>query len=308
MKEHMRRILSLTSTQGGAASRGQLRSIGVEGRAIRRLVSAGDLIAKGPEVVIAAGTPPSSELDVIAASLDAAPSAVTHTTAAAWWGVAGFNLRPIQIAREHRGLGRPSLADRIHVVRSLPEAWTTVHRGVRVARPELAVLHLCGTIDLGRAARALDNAWAMRLLSGRSLVALLAEYGEHGRNGTAILRQLVDERGPGYTPPTTNLESRFRDLLAPECLPRMRMQVDSGGERWSGRVDFRAEDLPLVVEVQSERYHSSLSDREADARRTAALEADGFVVLEVTDTAVWQDGRGVADKIRAARRLLLSRR
>ncbi len=147
----------------------------------------------------------------------------------------------------------------------------------------------------------------MRLLSGRSLVALLADYGEHGRNGTALLRKLVEERGTGYTPPATNLESRFSDLLARECLPPMRRQVDSGGERWSGRVDFRAEDLPLVVEVQSERYHSSLSDREADAKRTAGLEADGFVVLEVTDTAVWQDGRGVAQRIRAARRLLLSR-
>lgn len=65
-------------------------------------------------------------------------------------------------------------------------------------------------------------------------------------------------------------------------------------------MDFRAEDLPLVVEVQSERYHSALLDRAADARRVAQLEVEGFIVVEVSDTMLWQHPAEAAALVRAA--------
>lgn len=125
--------------------------------------------------------------------------------------------------------------------------------------------------------------------------------GEHGRNGTALLRRLLDARGLDYTPPASNLESRFQWVLTDAGLPEMRRQIDSGGETWTGRVDFRDEYLPLIVEVQSERYHSSLVDRVADRRRITQLEADGFVVLEVTDEEVWSQASVVTQRVRMAR-------
>jgi very-short-patch-repair endonuclease len=81
-----------------------------------------------------------------------------------------------------------------------------------------------------------------------------------------------------------------------------RRQVDLGGEHWTGRVDFLHEVEPLVVEVQSERYHSALVDREADQRRLDALRANGFRVLEITDTLIWSDPAGVERCVRDALR------
>jgi very-short-patch-repair endonuclease len=153
----------------------------------------------------------------------------------------------------------------------------------------------------------LDNAWNLRLLSGRSLLALLDEYGKRGRDGTAVLRELVEARGMDYTPPASNLESRVQDLLGRVGLD-LRRQVDSGGDDWSGRVDFRDHVLPLILEVQSERYHSALLDVEADERRRDQLRADGFEVVEVTDVEVWADGDLVVERVRRARRRLLARR
>ena len=81
----------------------------------------------------------------------------------------------------------------------------------------------------------------------------------------------------------------------------MRRQVDSGGDtEWTGRVDLRHERLPLIVEIQSEKYHTALCDHDADRRRIAKLEADGFVVLEITDLMVWSQPGEFIDRVRAA--------
>jgi very-short-patch-repair endonuclease len=84
----------------------------------------------------------------------------------------------------------------------------------------------------------------------------------------------------------------------------MRRQVDSGGDRWVGRVDFRDEDLPLLVEVQSETYHLALTDARDDEVRLAALRGAGFEVVEVTDAQVWHRPDEVVDAVCEARRRL----
>jgi very-short-patch-repair endonuclease len=65
-----------------------------------------------------------------------------------------------------------------------------------------------------------------------------------------------------------------------------------------GRVDFRATDLPLIVEVQSETYHTALTDVRDDEVRLAALRAAGFTVVEVTDAQVWHQPDEVVARIR----------
>jgi very-short-patch-repair endonuclease len=119
------------------------------------------------------------------------------------------------------------------------------------------------------------------------------------------MRELLDERGDDdYVPPASNLEHRFAAILDQAGEPPMRRQVDSGGDRWIGRVDFRDERLPLIVEVQSETYHSALTDKHDDERRLAFLRSAGFEVVEVTDTQVWNHPGDVLDAVRAARRRL----
>ena len=166
--------------------------------------------------------------------------------------------------------------------------------------PELVILQLCDVVHPKRAERALDNAWRMRLLSGRSVRALLDGWGRRGRNGTALLRELMEARPDDYRPPDSNLESRALDVLRAAGLGAFRRQVDSGGDRWTGRVDLRHVDLPLVVEVQSETFHSSFLDVDADRARREQLERDGFVVVEVTDDEVFHRPDEVVRRVRAA--------
>jgi very-short-patch-repair endonuclease len=172
---------------------------------------------------------------------------------------------------------------------------------VPVVRPELLALQLFADHSDRRAERLVDRLWSMRLLSGRSIGACLSDLGERGRNGTAGLRVYLDRRGDDYVPPASGLESRVMELLQEAWIP-MRRQVDSGGERWTGRVDFRHEELPLIVEVQSEAHHTALVDVEHDAARQKDLEKAGFVVLEAWDTDVWQRPRQFVADVAAAER------
>ncbi len=119
------------------------------------------------------------------------------------------------------------------------------------------------------------------------------------------MRDLLDALPDGYVPPASNLEARFRSLLAEAGLPPMRSQVDLGDDvHWCGRVDFLAEDVPLVVEVDSDRFHAALVDKEADEKRQAALTRAGFAVIRVDEFDIWHRARHVIDRLRAARRSL----
>jgi very-short-patch-repair endonuclease len=63
--------------------------------------------------------------------------------------------------------------------------------------------------------------------------------------------------------------------------------------------------LRLIIEVQSQRYHSSWANRRADAERIRRLEAEGYTVLVVWDHEIWHDGDVVVERLMRVRRALL---
>jgi very-short-patch-repair endonuclease len=288
----------LAARQHGLISVDQCRRLGLRPAEINRLRSSG-WISMTPRVLRRTGSSPTAGTHHLAHVLDrGGDAALSHRAAAEWWSLPGFVHAPPAVittrnSRRTRALGE------VYLVRLVPEGWVTELRGVRIVRPELLILHLCATEHPARAERALDNAWSMRLLSGPSLVACVAQVGASGRNGTALLRELVERRGEHYIPPASNLERRAINVLEPLGI-EFRRQVDLGGEHWDGRVDLVAERAPVVVEVQSERFHAALLDREADAARRARLEADGYSVVEVTDVEVWSQPKAVRSRVRAA--------
>jgi very-short-patch-repair endonuclease len=226
---------------------------------------------------------------------------ISHGTAAAWWGLPGFDLLTIHVTRPRGISGCPAtFAHRLHQVLDLSSDQITVLDGVPIVRPERMAFELCASMHPMRAARAIDTGWSKGLFSGPSLRRLHDELGGQGRNGTCVMRQILDDRPPGYVPPASGLEGRFAAIVAEAGLGTFRRQVDVGEDRWVGRVDFLHDSLPLVVEVQSERYHEALLDQAHDAVRRAALEAAGFVVVEVWDTDVWHRRQVVIAAVRAA--------
>jgi len=93
--------------------------------------------------------------------------------------------------------------------------------------------------------------------------------------------------------------------MAPHGI-RFRRQVDVGRESWSGRIDFLALGCPLIVEVLSELYHTSLTDVKADAARRERHADMGFLVVEVWDHEVFYTPWVVVERVMAAYRSLLA--
>jgi len=301
-------LLDLAAEQRSCVGIWQARELGACQTEIARLRSSQLWTPIGKHVLVVAGAVFDKLGEASASVLAAGPGAVlSHESGTALWGVPGFLLLPTEMSQTHNSARRRGPRGRVHDLEVVPERWVTTYKGIRVVRPELAMYQLAARINPDRLARAFDTAWSMGLLSGASARACLQEMRRSGRNGTLAYESILDVRGDDYTPTTTNLEGRLAQL-AERARIKLRRQINLGGEQWDGRVDFIEDDVKLVVEVQSERFHTALSDRVADEIRHAALEADGFEVLEVWDTDVWTRGTYVVGRLRESIRAAKARR
>jgi very-short-patch-repair endonuclease len=290
----------LAAGQYGLLASWQITALGATKQELHRLRRAGPWEPLSARVLGVVGAPPSEERTFMAGVLDASPGAVLNGPAAArMWGAPGFGATPVHVARPKGISRRPSSLAVVHEVVDLDPSQVKVLRGIPVVSPSRVVCELAGTHP-HRAERVLDRFWSERLLDGRTFRRTVEQLKDRGRRGSTLFRELDAARGPGYIPPASSLEMRFMEI----CLWSMRRQVDSGDEEWCGRVDFRDASLPLVVEIQSERYHRALVDKAADAARRARLEAAGFVVVEVWDTDVWHRPQLVNERIGGARQQL----
>lgn len=295
-------LLALAEQQHGLVTRGQVIELTSSKRAADAVFRSPNWSPITDQVARRHGAPATRESHLLAAVLDAGADAVlAHGPAAGWWGLGGCSLDPIVLVTTKSSRRRTVLAE-VRRIRELPPHWTTTLRGVPIVKPELLALQLFATCREERAERLVERLWSMRVLSGASIARLLSEMGERGRNGTAGLRRYLEPRGPGYVPSATNLETRVQQVLRDAGI-EMRPQVNSGAETWTGRVDFRHPTLPLLLEVQSEAFHTALVDAASDATRKRALDDDGLTVVEVWDTDVWSRPWNVVTAVDAAIRV-----
>ena len=296
-------LVELAADQHGLITDRQARDVaGLTRAAWRHRLRQGDWRRLAPGVARRSGSSPTDEQRALAAVLSAGPSSyLSHHSGAAWWGARGFRLEPFHVMSLRSRQTATALAT-VHLPRHLPDPFSTVLAGVPVVRPALLLLQMAPLVHPWQLARMLDDLWNRRLLSGPSVRAELAPLMHRGRPGTVALRELLDSLPEDYVPPASNLEARFARIIADAGLPPMRRQVDLGGdEQWCGRVDFLATDRPVVVEVDSERYHTALTDQAADAARRLRLEQAGFQVVQVPEIEIWHRPAAAVERVRAAR-------
>ena len=292
-------LFDLAARQQGCIAHWQVAALGGTRTELARLHCSGRWTTPLPGVLSPAGTVRGDALLASAAVLAAGSEAcLSHGSAAAWWGVPGYRLLPAHVAHLDELGVRRAHPGALHRPRALPTSWRTEVGGIAVVRPELMCYQLCGLVHPLKAERAFDAAWNLRLLSVSSAQACLTDLAKRGRNGTRVYRSILRARSDKDLPPGSNLESRVQQLLRRAGIS-MRRQVDVGGDHWDGRVDFVGDTDPLVLEVQSERHHSALTDELRDAQRHANHHASGFEVVTVWDNDVWTNPDRVIDQVRA---------
>ncbi len=301
------RTRDITRRQQSLITIEQLLETGWTRAAIRHGIATGTIEAITRRVFRIAGASEGPSQRALAAVLDIdRPAAVSHSSAAFLWDVPGFRLAPIEVTTQRAALGRDFPLARLH----LPTFDVTPHivilEGVPVLTPIATVWSLAtsGSYHPKRIERAIDTLWARRLLTGRTLADSINIFGKRGRRGTVLMRELAEARPPEFIAPESGLESRFQDILEKKRIRGFVRQRNLGSDvEWLGRVDFAHEKHRIVVQIDSDRFHSALLDQQADQRQTAALLAAGWQVLRFTEWQLWQDSEAITSKIRRAQEL-----
>ncbi len=298
-------IRALASRQYGLASSRQIRGLGATPTELRRLAQSSEWEWFVQGLLCHTASPEVPERLLLATVLAAnGPAAVSFQTGAAWWGAPGYSLQPVHVTALRRHQSRTAKLGILHTATRLPEALISRERGVPVLKPAVVLLDLALEVHPAKAARLCDFFWARRWVDERSLDKTLDLIGRRGKDGTAPLRRLLDERRGRYRPPESGNERRFLDLLARSGQAAMDNQVDVGLDGWIARVDFLDRPINLVVEIDSDLHHTALVDERSDAERDDELTAAGYKVRRFTEFEVWHRGDWVVSEVARLRREL----
>ncbi len=316
----------LEKQQHGVVTRAQLLELGFGEEAIRHRLASGRLhrLLRG---VYAVGRPEVSEVGWwMAATLACGPQALlSHRSAAAllkirrpqrysltevvvpahstkrWPGIRAYrrarSCADRSPARDDSGSLLDGAGESILSSEDIPPPlrWRLVHN-IPVTGPAVVLVDLASCLPTGQLEAAVNEADHLDLVDPETLRAVLDLLPR--RPGLRRLRDLLDAVGLALT--TTKLERRFRPLALEVGLPMPVTQARPG----SHRVDFYWEDLGLVVETDSLRYHRTAFKQAADKRRDNAHVLSDLLTLRFTHGQVAYEQDYVRGELRRAVRLL----
>jgi very-short-patch-repair endonuclease len=292
-------LLPIASATHGVVSLRQARALGLTPAGLRNLRKSGRWELASPRVLLATASPRTSLQQAMAAVLDAGGDAVlSHSSAGAWWGAPGFTLVPAQVIRRRPTEHCRAFLAVVHRPLLLLDEHVCVSDGVTVTSPARTLFDLASVVHPARLERLVDRFWSERLVTGFEMHAMLAVLAGRGRTGIKAMRDVLDDRPADHRPTESGLELRFGTLMARAGMAFDR-QVDLGGaDGWIARVDFLHRPTRLVVFVDSDRFHTSPTDRHKDAGQDAALRAAGYAVERVNERQLWHTPEALIDHIR----------
>ena len=278
-----RAIEALARRQHGVFSRRQALLAGATPSTIGRRLASGAWIRLAPCVYALPGNPPTWRRQLKAAELSVDGAAICGRPAAALHRLTGFRPGRPEIVVPRTASARNPLA----IVRRYQPGRLTVVDGIRVVSAAQALVDGSPRLSSQRLGRALDDlilddAAELELVRDRFLAA-------RGRPGLGRLGELLAERGDGYVPSESELESRLRDVLVGAPIPPVVWQpalpwmaIEPSRAREGGRVDGLIPDWRTVVEADGRRWHTRVADFERDHERDLAALRHGFVVARFT--------------------------
>ncbi len=154
-----------------------------------------------------------------------------------------------------------------------------------------------------RTRKDLNNLVARGLLDLGVLTVALDRLAARGRPGIAVMRRLIDELEAKGAPAGSNLELVVEELLETAGFERLRRQLplyDDAG--FIARIDFGDPELRLAIEVDSDRFHAGLVDREVDAGKSERITAIGWTLIRITEHEAWYQRAELITRLRQARR------
>jgi hypothetical protein len=276
-----RAIEALAMQQFGAFSRVQALELGATRNTIEHRVASGAWPLVLPRVHRFAVVAGSLRQSAMAACLWSAPDGlVSRQTAAVLWGFEGIAHDRVHITvPQGRSLRSPNVS--VHHTGDLLPADVGRRGPIAVTSALRTAIDLAGVVDVGTLEVAIESALRRRLFSVGQLRWRSDALMGTGRPGSASLRALLEQRNLGRT--DSGWEVRTAQLLISAGLPEpTRQHSVRDGNTEVARVDLAYPEARVVLEYDSDRWHSGTLRRHANAARRNQLKALGWTVLEVT--------------------------
>ena len=209
---------------------------------------------------------------------------LSHLSAAYLWGFWKRAPDVVDVTVPRRVGQRPGI--HVHSVRGLHADDTTMRHRIPVTTAARALLDAADVLKSERALkRAVHEAQVQKRVNQRQLEEQLERA--HGRRGAARLRAIVAQ---GFLPTRSGLEDLAIDLLQSRGFPTPETNTSIEGDE----VDLFFPEHNLVIEVDSDRYHSTPFAKENDARKQARLEAAGYDVARLSEEELKRAARDTA--------------
>jgi very-short-patch-repair endonuclease len=276
-----RAIEALAAKQFGAFGRDQALALGATRRMIGRRVEDGAWPRILPGVHRVAAVAGLTRQLAMAATLWSAPGGlVSHQTAARLWALDGITTREVHLT--------------VPTGRSLRSATVTVHhtgdllpvdvgqRGpIRVTSALRTAIDLAGVVVPETLEVAIESALRRGLFTVGQLRWRADALMGPGRRGSSELRALLDRHDLGRTDSRWEVATA-RILESAGFGPPTRQHLIRSNGTEIARVDLAYPDANLVIEYDSDQWHSGTERRHHDAARRNQLRALGWTVVEVT--------------------------
>lgn len=289
--------VQLALRQEGLLTLDQALGLGYSAPALRHRVEKGELERVVPGVFRLVASASGARQQLRAVCLWGGDgTAASHTSAAALLKIKGFNLTPLHaVTTKNPG----PLPGWVHPHR-VDAAWPGIQTiaGIAVTPPWITLIDLACLVSKPEAERAFGEALRLGLVSIPQMRWAVATFGRKRHRGTAIMSQVLDELGPGYAPPESELEELFYSIIeASDLPPGKRQHWVHDGRRWR-RYDWAVLEVKVGVEVDGLKTHGTEDGMQDDRARDRRLKIQGWDTLRYTALDITQSPQEMVAEIR----------
>jgi very-short-patch-repair endonuclease len=274
-------IATLAALQHGVFTLDDLARLGVTRSARRHRLESGRWTTLFDAVYTLTGHPVPWRGHLLATCHAGGPDALaSHRAAAVLWGYPGLHDAPIEITCPRWRRHHPTDLV-IHETLTLDDDGRVVDR-IPVTSPARTLLDLGAVCEPGVVEMGLDFALRNRLVTLPAVHEVLDAVGRQGRNGTGVLRALLDERGaqrPTESPQETRLVRLLRRHGFTGFVPQFEVRHHG---RFVARVDIAFPESRIALEYESYRHHTGRDALLRDSARRNALMTAAWTVITVT--------------------------
>ena len=237
-----------------------------------RWVSQRKLLMVQPSVFRALGSPETWHQSLMAAAL-ATDGVVSHRSAAELWGLiqpAGYVEVSVRPDRRPR-LQPPAI---VHRIGDLHPELAAKRERLQLTDPVRTIIDLGLVMSKASVSDALSRGLTTRLLTVPEVERLRDALGRPGRNGTGVVRSILEARSLQSGTEESLLEKRFLDLSRRYDLPSGAVQHEVWASgRFVARVDVAYVSVKLAIEIDGYNAHSSPEAFQRDRERQNRLVA-----------------------------------